>query len=43
MTNGRIFIESVLDLLEMTLVFGILVFVVSIGRDVWLAWRGDEK
>jgi hypothetical protein len=42
MTNGKIFLESVLDLPDITLVLGVPIVAVSIGRDVWLVWRGDE-
>jgi hypothetical protein len=42
MTLEKIFHELVLTLLEMSLALGVLVFLLSIGRDFWLTWRGDE-
>ena len=38
MINGTIFLESMLDLVPMSLILGMVI----VGRQLWLVWKGNE-
>lgn len=42
MINGTIFLESMLDLVPMSLILGMVIVVISTGRQLWLVWKGNE-
>ena len=42
MINGTIFLESMLDLVPMSLILGMVIVVISTGRQLWLVWKGHE-